>query len=274
MEKTKPTPKRGRPPRVVEEKPKAKPKANLVKRHVPDESKTPRVYQVSNGGGVYYKLRSRPIVFDGKTNTSRQLRYCPAEKSVFKDEQSENAVVSPVVFRDKLLVVPVTQPNLIKYLDLHPDNEKNGGSSFKLLNKEQNVEKEVEKEFKSHDAVAFIKARPIEELIPLAQALRIEVNQSNINIKRDLVRFAKSKPEEFLSMTTNPLVEARSVVTSAFDFDIIRNNGGAVVWVDTNKMIVSIPAGQEKTEVMTRFVMTDAGASVLGEIERQLAEIA
>ena len=274
MEKTKPTPKRGRPPRVVEEKPAAKPKAKLIKRNVPDANQVPKVFEVVNGGGIYYKLRSRPIVFDEKTNTNRELRYCPAEKSVFKDEQSEAARVSPVVFRDKTLVVPHTQPNLLRYLELHPGNTANGGNAFRLLNEEVNVEKEIDNEFKTHDAISFIKARPIDELIPLAMALNIEVNQSNINIKRDLVRYAKSNPARFLDMTTNPLVEARSVVASAFDFEIIRNNGGAVVWTDTNKIIVSIPAGQDKTEVMTRFVMTDAGAAVLSEIERQLAEIA
>lgn len=274
MEKTKPTPKRGRPPRVVKEEPAAKPKAKLIKRNVPDANQVPKVFEVVNGGGIYYKLRSRPVIFDASTNTNRELRYCPAEKSVFKDEQSEAARVSPVVFRDKTLVVPHTKPNLLKYLELHPGNAANGGSAFRLLNEELNVEKEVDNEFKAHDAISFIKARPIDELIPLAMALNIEINQSNINIKRDLVRYAKSNPTKFLDMTTNPLVEARSVVASAFDFEIVRDNGGAVVWTDTNKIIVSIPAGQDKTEVMTRFVMTDAGASVLGEIERQLAEIA
>ena len=39
-------------------------------------------------------------------------------------------------------------------------------------------------------------------------------------------------------------------------------------------MVVAIPAGMDRIEVTTRFVMTDAGSVTLAEIERQLAEIA
>jgi len=70
------------------------------------------------------------------------------------------------------------------------------------------------------------------------------------------------------------MVMARTTVAQSFDFQIIEQRSGAVVWFDTGKLIVSVPVGQDKTEVMTRFVMTDKGSSVLSELERQLDDIA
>lgn len=269
-------PKRGRP-RVQAEQPKVesvKPKRKVV-RKTKDKSKQPKLFKIEKGAGIYYKIRSANIThYDEDKNEVRELRYCAREQSVFVDEQSERAVRSHVIFRDGQLLVMPNQPNLLRYLELHPDNKANRGTVFSLVNEEVDHEKLVENEFLVHDAISLIKSRPVEELLPLAMALNIDINQSSLAIKRAMVVYAKKEPQKFLDMNSNPLVEARSTVQQAFDFEILRDNGGAVVWADTNKMVVSIPAGMNKVEVLTRFVMTDQGASTLAEIERQLAEIA
>ena len=252
----------------------AKPKKKVLKKKK-DLSKEPKLFTIKSGGGIYYKLRSHNVMhFDEEKNQLRELRYCAREPSVFADEQSNRAQRSHVVFRDQSLLVMANQPNLLKYLELHPDNMANGGTVFSLVNEDVDNEKVVENEFLVHDAISLIKSRPTDELLPLAMSLNIDINQSSLAVKRQLVSYAKKEPQKFLDMSNNPLVEARSSVRQAFDFEIIKNNGGAVVWFDTGKMIVAIPAGMDKVEVMTRFVMTDAGASTLAEIERQLAEIA
>jgi len=244
-----------------------------IKRKAP-KTDTPNVYNVINGGGMYFKLRSRTIVFDEEVGYTRELRYCPSEKSIWADEQSDKARVSAVIFRDKTLVVPQSQPNLIQYLERHPDNVANGGIEFKLLNETENIQEEVDTEFIIHDAISMVKSRPLDELLPLAMALNIDVDKDNLSIKRDLIRYARSNPRNFMDMSRNPLVEARGYVSQAYDFDIIKEIKGAVVWADTGKMICSVPVGQNRVDVVTRFVMTDQGSSVLAEIERQLSDIA
>lgn len=270
-------PKRGRP-RVQAETPKVEatkaPKKKVLTRQK-DKRKEPKLFEIIDGGGIYYKLRSsRVMYFDEKENLLRELRYCAAEPSCYADEQSDRAVRSHVVFRDKRLLVMPNQPNLLQYLELHPDNEANGGNVYRLVNEEVDHEQIIENEFLVHDAITLIKSRPIDELLPLAMALNIDINQSPLAVKRALVALAKSDARKFLDMNSNPLVEARSSVQQAFEFDIFRSNGGAVVWSDTSKMVVAIPAGMDRIEVTTRFVMTDAGSATLAEIERQLAEIA
>ena len=275
------TPKQGRPakaaPKVAVEsaKPTAK-KAPTIKRNIPSEERRPAVFVPTHDkGGIVLKLRNSGLsYFDKETGQVRQIRYAPLEPSVFVDEQSANPVIEQVFMYDKMLVVPLEKPNLRMFLELHPDNQANGGNVFRMLDREKPKAQEVDNEFLVHDAISIIKSKTVSDLIPLAMSLKINIDQDDLSVKRDLVRYARRNPEKFLDMTTNPLVEVRSSTSQAFDFNIVRNNGGAVVWYDTNKIIVTVPTGQDAQETLARYCMTDQGSSVLSEIDRQLAEIA
>ena len=253
-----------------------KSKKSTIKRTLPNEEKLPKLYETVNGrGGVYFKLRSsRLTIYDKETGQRRAIRYCPGEPSIYVDEQSDQAIREHVIFRNKMLFVKPDQPNLIEFLNKHPDNTANGGGSFQLIDKTVDVEKEIEDEFLVHDAISLIKARPIEELLPIAMSLKINTNQKDLQLKRALVLYAKKKPQTFIEMFDNPLVHARTSVMQAMDFQIISEKKGVIVWSDTGKLVVSVPVGQDAIDTMTRFCLTDKGSSVLNEINRQLEEIA
>jgi len=250
-------------------------KKATFKRVIPNETNMPKTYEVISGNNFILKISSKNVrAIDPSSGRVRALRYCPLEDSPWKDEQSGLAQIGSVMFENKFLTVYPDQPNLIAFLEHHPDNHKNGGRLFKLVNKEETFEEDIESEFKISDAISIIKARPIDELLPVALALNINTNQKDLAIKHSLIKIAKSNPDKFLSTLDSPMVNARSVVSQSIDFQIIEDRNGAVVWFDTGKMIASIPVGQDAVEVLTRFVMTDKGATVLSELERQLEAIA
>ena len=173
-----------------------------------------------------------------------------------------------------MLLVPTSKPNLKRFLECHPDNQANGGKVFAALNVETRKEAEIDNEFLVHDAISIIKSKALNELLPLAMSLKINIDADDLSVKRAMVRYARTNPQKFLDMVSNPLVEVRSSVSQAFDFNIVRFNGGAVVWYDTNKVILSVPTGQDAKETLSRYCMTDLGSIVLSEIDKQLAEIA
>jgi hypothetical protein len=260
----------GRPPQETTKT--AKP---TFKRVIPDTANMPRTYEVISGNDFILKIPSKNVRgFDPETKRVRALRYCPQENSPWVDEQTNLAQVGQVIFDRKFLTAYPNQPNLSAFLDNHPDNKANGGNLFQLLNKEETFEEDIEVEFKISDAISIIKSRPIDELLPVALALNINTNQRDLAIKHALIKYAKSNADNFLSTLDSPMVNARSVISQSIDFQLIEDRKGAVVWFDTGKMIISIPAGQNAIEVMTRFVMTDKGASVLSELERQLEALA
>jgi hypothetical protein len=143
-----------------------------------------------------------------------------------------------------------------------------------MADTEAKVESTIDRDFLITDAIQMIKSRSIEELLPVALSLNINTNQENIAIKRALVNAAKTKPQEFIDLFDNPIVQTRVSVMQAFDFQILRYKGGAITWFDSGAVIVGVPVGQDEVDVLTRFCLTDKGSSVLTEIERQLSEIA
>ena len=267
---------------AVKRTPKAAPKAaNLsvaapskVKRNVSDDSKKNKVYTIKKGGGIWFKLKQNNItVFDEETGQVRQLRYSPNENSVWADEQSENIIREQIVFNNKNLVVPYTNPPLQRYLDLHPDNVANGGKIFQIVNTERNAEEEVNREFSMLEAVAMVRDKSIDELIPVAMYLGINTDQKNMEIKRELLKEAKSNPTRFIEMFDNPVVRTKSVIMSAVDFQIIKADADGLKWFDSGRLIVATPVGQETIDIATRYCLSEKGALVFEEIQAQLDKI-
>ena len=150
---------------------------------------------IDSGGGIVFRISQNEVaIFDAEVGYNRAIRYCPNERSIFVDEQSTNAVKSDVVFRDAMLMVSLDKPNLAAFLDKHPDNRANGGGVFRLLDTEKKVEVELDVEFLVHDAVALVREKGIDELIPVAMSLGFDTNRTVKEIRYDLLWEAKARP--------------------------------------------------------------------------------
>ena len=232
-------------------------------------------YKITSGGGIVYMLRQKGVtVYDKETDSVRELRFCPNENSVWADEQGPNARRSPVIFRESRLFVPASQPNLRKFLELHPMNVENGGSEFVLVDKKISAEKELNQEFLINDAITLVRDKDITELLAVSLFFKVNINAPTSEIRHNLLRIAKSKPQEFIDSFDSPTVQTRAVLKQAADYQIISIKPDAVRWFDANTMIVSVPVGKDPTDVMTRFCLTEKGAAVLADIESSLERLA
>lgn len=232
-------------------------------------------YEIIRGGGVVFMLPQKGVtVYDSESDSVREIRYCPNEPSIFRDEQSESARRESVTFRDGRIFVPKDKPNLRAFLDLHPQNEANGGTTFKEVNKKKDAEAELNKEFLMTDAVALVRDKDINDLLPVAMYFKVNINTPVSEIRFNLLRIAKRKPQEFIEAFDSPQVQARSIVVQAKDYQIINVKNEAVYWFDSNGLIVSVPVGQDPVDVMVRFCLTEKGASVLSSLEERLERLA
>ena len=260
----------GRPPKA---QPAPQKKKNLFKRE--EKVQENIEYEVINGGGVALMLPQKGVtVYDKSKDTVRELRYCPNEPSVWADEQGDKAVRQSVIFRDKRIFVPKDKPNLRDFLELHPGNQKNGGRIFKEVNKAKDTEKELNREFALNDAVSKIRDTNIEDLLAVAIYYGININSPASEIRFNLLQIAKRKPTEFMKTFESPQVIARATITQAKDWQLINVKEEGVYWFDSNKLIVSVPVGQDPMDVMVRFCLTEKGASVLSSLEERLERLA
>ena len=161
----------------------------------------------------------------------------------------------------------------MKFLDLHPENEANGGHLFKLIDDKKDAEQELAKEFSQSEAIMMVREKDIQDLLPVAIYYGININRATSEIRYDLLQTAKKNPTGFIQAFDSPEVTTRAMITQAGDYQIINLKKSGVYWFDSNQMIVSVPAGMEPVDVMTRFCLTEKGAAVLSTLEDKLEKL-
>jgi len=236
---------------------------------------THTLWEIPKNGGIAFMIQQRGItVYDKETDAVRQMRYCPNENSIWVDEQSENAKKEAVIFRNGNLMVPKEKPNLRKFLEHHPQNIDNGGNTFRLVNETKKAEDELQKEFSQVEAIAAVRDKDIQELLPVAIYYGLNIDRSTSDIRYDLLKIAKKTPGEFIKAFDSPQVVARSIVRQAADYQIIDLRKDGAYWFDSSGLIVSVAVGQTAIDVMTRFCLTEKGSSVLASLEERLERLA
>tara|TARA_R110000803_G_scaffold124103_1_gene191942 strand:+ start:77 stop:886 length:810 start_codon:yes stop_codon:yes gene_type:complete len=227
-------------------------------------------YKANGSGAVMMLMQSGITVYDEETGMVREIRYCENENSIWKDEQADRSVKTPVIFRMGRLFVNERQPNLRNFLEIHPQNKSNGGSLFELVDNLKKVEVDIDKEFLVNDAVSLLRSKELDELLAVALAFGMDIDRPIAEVKHDLLLKAKASPKVFIESFDNPVVAMKSKIKQAVSYQIIKADNDAIKWFDTNKHIISVPVGQDPVDVFVRYCMTEAAASVVGEIERQL----
>jgi ABC-type uncharacterized transport system auxiliary subunit len=85
-----------------------------------------------------------------------------------------------------------------------------------------------------------------------------------------LLQIAKSNPKKFIDSFDNPVVSMKAKVKQAKSMQIIKADSDAVRWFDSDKVIISVPVGQDPIDVMVRYCLTEQAAVLVSEIDRQL----
>jgi|TARA_R100001509_G_scaffold160265_1_gene127799 hypothetical protein len=232
-----------------------------------------KIYEIPKGGGIVCKITTETTYYDAETRQVRAIRYCPSEPSIYKDEQNPQSRREHVMFNEGLLIVPENKPNLQAFLDRHPENKANGGNLFQLVDRTRDTEKEVKDEFLAHDAIAMVRNKDMDELLSVAVSLGINITQKNLEIRRELLKEAKARPEAFMRMFDDPRVKCRSAVIQATEFQIIDCKPDGAYWFDSGRLIVSCPAGQDSKDILVRFCLTDKGALVYEELLARLEKL-
>ena len=227
-------------------------------------------FKIISGGGIVCPIRTQVTVFDPQYNKVRQIRYSPNEQSIYVEEQSEHAQREHIIFRNKMLFVPIEKPNLLAFLSAHPDNKANGGKLFEMIDKSRSAEEELEREFTQFEAVALVRDKDISELLPVAMFLGINTKRKSAEIRRDLLIDAKKNPTRFVELFDNPQVKCKSAVLQAVEFQILNKKADGMYWFDTNRLIVTAAAGLDPVDVMTRFCLTEKGADTYDRLLEEL----
>ncbi len=276
------TPRRGRPAKAKEaidvkdtvaSTPAPTPAPTPTRSKIKREERVNEVkeYRLAKRSGATFLMQQKNVMSIDADNNLREIRYCPNEPSIYRDEQNDSSVRRAIIFTEGRLFVRPDQPNLAAYLEAHPDNKANGGNRFFLVDEKKNSEEKLNKEFLEHDAIGLIRTKELDEILSVALGIGINVDRPVSEIKHDLMVYAKKNPGKFIESFDNPIIEMKSKITQARKYQVVKFKENGVFWTDTGKLIVSVPEGKDPLDVFVRYCMTEAAAPLVAEIERQIS---
>lgn len=226
------------------------------------------------------------LVWDEESGTNRAIRHCRNEKTIFIDEQSEHALVEPVIIEKGYLTVPARETITQDFLDIHPGNVANGGNVFEEVNEDKQAEEQIEREDLILDLKNAVREKQkdeegIYELQALVATLKgsaaIASKMSSAELKREIYIAIENNPLRFSNgkgghTLFDRAVKRKHLALLCIGSGVISTspNGKAYVWADTGSVITNIPAGVKPTDHLFEFLETDEGILVLEEMQKKL----
>lgn len=239
-----------------------------------------RIYILKgNETPISFMLRSKhsagkPLLYFDKVNKrNRAMRWADNQSSIFLDEQDGYAVSTPIIFENGKLYTRKEQVELQKLLSIyHPDN----GVIYFEYDAEEKAMEEYESLTTALEAQIVAKEMPIEDLEAIARVvLKSKVDRlTSSEIRRDMLIFAKNKPEEFMSLVNDESLKFRNIAIRAVDMNIIKvtDDGRTVKWGGRGgQKIITVPFGENAYSALAAFFLTDEGMEVLSSISNKLA---
>lgn len=230
-------------------------------------TKTPITFTLASR----HHTRTPLLYFDETLGYSRELRYATNQKSPFRDEQEGRSTLGHIVFRDGALFVPRTNQGLQKLLSLyHPGKDVIYRELDPVVEaKDDLVDLELEIE-------ALLTAKGLD--IDHAEAvLRVEQgsavsSMTSSEIKRDLLLFAKDKPDLFLDLANDDNVQLRNIAIKAVEAGVIMlaQDQRYFFWPSNNKKIMTVPFDENPYSAFAAYLKTDEGTDVFKAIEKKL----
>lgn len=239
-----------------------------------------KAYKLLSGTPLSYSLSSKnhprfPLMwFDESKNQNRALRYAVNQKTPFEDEQDGNSILEPIIFEDGFLTVSKTNPVLQAFLHYHPLN----GTVFTEVDEQKEAAEDVLDINIEIDALIAARELSIDEIETLTRVM-FGKDPSLIStdiLKRDILVFAKTEPQEFLNIINDPELKFQAKVRLFFEKSLLTTrNNDKEIWFNTStnkKKMMSVPFGQTPFDMATNYLQGDEGLDSLKMLESVLSE--
>ena len=236
-----------------------------------------RLYMLINKRPLTLRLsskhsqRSPLLYFDEEAGTQRELRYATNMSSPFVDEQKGTATLGHIVFESGRLFVPKEQQNLQKLLSLyHPKRER----EYQEYKPQEIATDELDYIEMEIEALNIAKALDLEHAEAI---LRVEYG-SKVNkmtskeLKRDLLVFAKRKPDLLLELVNDENIQLRNIAVKAVEQRILKlsQDNRTVQWASNGRKLMTVPFEENPYSALAAWFQTDEGLEVYKTITKKL----
>ena len=209
--------------------------------------------------------------FDEKTGKQREIRYATNQDSPLVDEQKGECTLGHIQFQNGDLKVPKQLQNLQKLLSLyHPLK----GKLYEEYSAVEEAEDELDILDMQIDALNFARDMEVDQ----AEAImRVELGSavstmSSKELRRDLLLFARNKPELFIDLANDDNVQLRNVAIRAAEANIIilSQDQRTFSWGSNGRKLMTVPFDENPYSAMAAYFKTDEGVEVFRSIDKNL----
>lgn len=266
-------------PQVIEKKEIAKPAVKVSepskpKWEIKDRTyllkglKTPLTYTIASRHTPRYPL----LWFDEEKNEQRELRYATNQNSPLVDEQSGEATLGHIVFRDGTLTVTKEKQNLQKLLSLYHPMKDIKYSEFNPVEEAVDDLETIEYIIEALNVARDMDVDQAEAILRVEVGSRVS-EMSSKEIKRDLLIFAKENAQLFLELANDENVQLRNVAINATELGLLSlsQDQRTFSWNKTGRKIMNVPFDENPYSAMAAFFKTDEGIEIYKSIEKKLS---
>lgn len=236
--------------------------------------------------GESFMLKSgrdkRLLFFDEEKGLNRAIRHCPNEQTIYIDEQSEHALVDPILFINGILTVKPQDQITQLFLNCHPDN----GTWFEEINDEKEAGEDIELEELITEIKQTVRAKGEEkdgvfalEMVAsiLLDSLHDAAKMTPSELKRVIYQKADSNPYYFtddagnINIFDDEFTQRKYLVLRAIKDNVIKKspNRKSILWTKGNQLIATAPQGVDLVEFFADYLATDEGILVIEEIQKR-----
>ena len=223
-------------------------------------------------------ITSRQLIFDEKTKSRRYIRCAKGERSIFEDEQSPNALVERIIFKNGVFNVHESDTHILNFLDSCDWNESkvNRDTRVNALFRKEDHEleaKEMNEEFNiSYEAETIARNMDFESLLDFCRSARINIDRSADEIKFDVFRTARNEPEYFLDVYNDPVMKRVSKVRKAEEEGILYFDNAKrqafLIQAGNKESVKVLPLGVDMRQAFAEWTFENEGKETYNHIEK------
>ena len=216
--------------------------------------------------------RKSPLLyFDKDQAKQRELRYATNMNSPFTDEQKGEVTLGHITFRDGVLSVPEENQILQKLLSLyHPLKDKKY-FEFDAVEEAEDDLDIIEMEVHALNAAMEMDIDQAEAILRVEKGSSVS-NMKSKELKRDLLLFAKRKPDLFLNLANDENVQLRNFGIKAIEAQIINlsQDQRTFHWSSNDRKLFTVPFDENPYSALAAWFKTDEGVEVYKSIEKRV----
>ena len=196
----------------------------------------PLTYMLASRNSARYPL----LWFDEEKGINRPLRYARNQKSPFEDDHPQRDMV------------------------------------FEEINRERDAAQELEYVESGLEAQILAKNLEFDKLVSVCRVLMgANVDKmSSIELRRDILIYAKQNPEDFINTLNDPMLEMQDTVYRFFDkaYLVFKNSSKDVYFnlPKNKKKLLTVPFGEDPYFIVASHFQSDDGIELYKLLKKRL----